>query len=1110
MVLALLGLLCVLALSFARVTALEGRASASRVEEVRARLLAEAGVERALSEIRLASRRPWDGPDVAWFYRGSDGLPSGHGVALRDASRPSLAAPGTAWGRAYSGSPAGTWEPLGDTYVLSIVDAASKIDLGAEIDPRRTDSDQPLVRMLANLAWAIDRSAPPITSTEAVAIVAYRKTLPGGRFTSVRDLLDVPGGPIDPSEFGRVEDFLTVHAWVDPTTIAPMDPGLVPAAGDLVHGRVPTGSPRRQPRAPVDVNTAPVPVLVAVLADVSALSVDESIERGPPGGPEWHARGRAARTRPVSREQAEALARSIVAARDARPFRSRADLDEWLAGEVALGTLDALQAAALRANADPNTDTHRSNPDEPLFRVVDKFDLVAPTTEFSFSSGGVFEIESLGRVTAGGGTILAEAHVRTVVEVFSQIRHSSQAQFEQGSFTTYRLEEPILFQPPLAITTEEDLTLQGNAQVVGAGGSVHANRDLDLIGRVRIAGDATATGDYDAGRQTEVGGQGAGDTAPVPIPSLNPATFRGSADVVFAADGKVFDADGRLLADGSYLGFDYSRGNWSWQSGAQPSGVLYFEGNLSVNSRTSTTWSATLIATGSITIEGALRLAPATGMGISLLAGTDIRILGTPGSKVAGVVYAGEQIDLGGNTQYAGSFMAKGSGSLSRLVTANDVHGDVVIDYSGYDVPAVIGYAVSDLPAGRTFPEARATASIDGTRYVLSSICDYDGWISLAPLTTLRSLVGGEPYRNRMIARWEDGTLDAEGGGGSLGMALDQAGPVVAPVAGPLLCGHLLADGVYSEFDAVGGFSAEGNVGPLAGTIAFWVKPSWDAAATGRSHHLLSMSRRDDAGTQSFQFAHVGDWTESWSRTTGFHFERSSIETEAAQRLVHSTWMPPAHRWTHVVLAYDLTADAPDRAIRVYVDGEEFPGAVREFTETYALSPEEILRSVITAGDNLLRLGERAGSDYVLPGSSPEATIDDLLCRSEPVDRAWAAAVHATGRYYSSGRATYDSPALSFVPVGSELLHAAWTVRTPSGGPSPAPSLELEVGGTVVASSADPAGMPIGRVAGGEVRYRIVLLGGPWNDALFASPTVDDVTIAFTKGPRTFTWETLE
>ena len=66
--------------------------------------------------------------------------------------------------------------------------------------------------------------------------------------------------------------------------------------------------------------------------------------------------------------------------------------------------------------------------------MIDKTDLNRSTTEFSFDSNGIFEINSTGQV-AKGGIVLAERKFTALVKVYDVWRETTQAQFAQGTIS---------------------------------------------------------------------------------------------------------------------------------------------------------------------------------------------------------------------------------------------------------------------------------------------------------------------------------------------------------------------------------------------------------------------------------------------------------------------------------------------------------------------------------------------------------------------------------------------------------------------------------------------------------------------------------------------------
>ena len=66
--------------------------------------------------------------------------------------------------------------------------------------------------------------------------------------------------------------------------------------------------------------------------------------------------------------------------------------------------------------------------------MIDKSDMNRSTTEFSFDSGGIYEIESVGQVVHQG-EVQAERKVAALVKVYDVWRESTQAQFVQGTIS---------------------------------------------------------------------------------------------------------------------------------------------------------------------------------------------------------------------------------------------------------------------------------------------------------------------------------------------------------------------------------------------------------------------------------------------------------------------------------------------------------------------------------------------------------------------------------------------------------------------------------------------------------------------------------------------------
>ncbi|MBI4616203.1 MAG: pilus assembly PilX N-terminal domain-containing protein [Planctomycetes bacterium] len=172
--LAVMAVLIILAVSFARLMNLERYAARRLVEEVEARFAAEAGVERAVAAIRDQMR---DGayvePDPPWA---SDDPP---GTPIEASVQPSFAAGTLPDGLgAFSGRVEDDVDGRDSYYVVRVTDSSRMI----HINSRYSESPPPdgipvLARMLANLAKAIDAASPPISLDDAVAILNYRDAI---------------------------------------------------------------------------------------------------------------------------------------------------------------------------------------------------------------------------------------------------------------------------------------------------------------------------------------------------------------------------------------------------------------------------------------------------------------------------------------------------------------------------------------------------------------------------------------------------------------------------------------------------------------------------------------------------------------------------------------------------------------------------------------------------------------------------------------------------------------------------------------------------------------------------------------------------------------------
>ncbi len=575
------GVLTVLALLAAAFTALskiERNVSRNYVDTVRAKLLAQSGIERAVMEVRRAiqgqgippdqysiaedASKPWiygrpaSGPPTPRpaFYNPTIMLedaiftsfgvqPNGRARTVRLDGRVNYKDPADPIDDSYgndefgvSGFSAGTYTQNGDFYAVKVLDGGSMIYING---PDNSDDDPNPINQMR-----ISPLAPNVIQmlNNLGAILNRQRRLPfadlGNRLSNLRVQLQrnftneneikpaLDPNPLNQDAyFKAVKPYITAHMWEDPTTLHPNalehpranDPNLI-YNGQWRAGRtVSTGDERnrrtaeatvqdgasnqyscgsdrlvsddrgdwaphwntaentwespsqgggagpcRQPRAPVNVNTAAVETLEAVLTDIRGQYLRRNLSLSEPRTYMGDGFSSGAGEVVVTQSIAQAVAQALVTRRNelimARGygFASWYDFCSFINAIDSGGGLGAIvprsnvtpvnlgggvQAQALKdtimANANPNSRVNKFNPDRAMntrFGDTDKADLTRWTTEFSFNSNGYFQVESIGRVCGvplgnGAMPVIAEKKITTAVKVYEVYRVSTQREF---------------------------------------------------------------------------------------------------------------------------------------------------------------------------------------------------------------------------------------------------------------------------------------------------------------------------------------------------------------------------------------------------------------------------------------------------------------------------------------------------------------------------------------------------------------------------------------------------------------------------------------------------------------------------------------------------------
>lgn len=241
-----------------------------------------------------------------------------------------------------------------------------------------------------------------------------------------------------------------------------------------------------------------------------------------------------------------------------------------------------------------------------------------------------------------------------------------------------------------ALVTNGNLNITGSVAISGTEGNVHTNGNLTIGGSAAISGTATATGTY-TGTVSGTGG------APeLPIPPVRASDYRQYADFILTSSGTMTNLAGTVLVCCNNWSWDSAAGpgpgpagQWSIGSTAPANGTYYVQGSVRITGSPGSAMTPvllTLIAEGSIDISGSPDIAADTPELLFVTDG-DLEISGGLDAldplTVGGQMLVHEQLKLSGNPSLAGQLIVENAPSVSTLVTANAVSGNVTITYNG-------------------------------------------------------------------------------------------------------------------------------------------------------------------------------------------------------------------------------------------------------------------------------------------------------------------------------------------------------------------------------------------------------------------------------------------
>ncbi|MFH2145110.1 MAG: hypothetical protein ABII75_03670 [Candidatus Omnitrophota bacterium] len=328
----ILAVLSVVAVGFTVFAQLELKASTNYTKLIKAELIAEAGIARALEELKYGTegikQNAYDTTAEAWWYQG-DVSASGVLVDIDGAVYPSFDGLNTVLGDGISGTFAG------GTYKLKVIDCAGRIDINA------------FQAASANLSDMLEELG--LSSAQAQNLISLRDlTLPDGRFSSVEEIKLASG--IGDAAFNSIKNYVTLYGQAD--------------TGDYTLNETMGLQAGHTDKVFVNVNTAPQAVLKAVLRPM----MDSDTE-------------------------CDNLAAAIITQRANNPFdgaspdinvfnflSARGEFHRFLdyaQNPAGLGIISAANRDSVKTQSDPNRG-------------------VTNSTHFCFDGGGYYEIECVG------------------------------------------------------------------------------------------------------------------------------------------------------------------------------------------------------------------------------------------------------------------------------------------------------------------------------------------------------------------------------------------------------------------------------------------------------------------------------------------------------------------------------------------------------------------------------------------------------------------------------------------------------------------------------------------------------------------------------------------
>jgi Tfp pilus assembly protein PilX len=283
--------------------------------------------------------------------------------------------------------------------------------------------------------------------------------------------------------------------------------------------------------------------------------------------------------------------------------------------------------------------------------------------------------------------------------------------------TTATLEQILQPVKMPALLVDGDLELGGSAQIIGSQGSVHANGNINISGNsMDVSQNVTATGTITSNANWEPGGMMSGGMPKIPLPNIHAIDYFNDADFVLQANGTITNKTGSTTYCNAYVNSNACKNvtppggtasfgwtfqpatGWDLSANAANSATYYAKTNIKITGNPGSPGSPialTVIAEGSIEVEGNGDLMPEPASEIMFVTDMDLKIHGTFATplNVEGRILVREQIDFYGNPTLAGQVIVQNVPTVCSLVTNNTFGGNVTLSYNG--LVETIAYTVS-------------------------------------------------------------------------------------------------------------------------------------------------------------------------------------------------------------------------------------------------------------------------------------------------------------------------------------------------------------------------------------------------------------------------------